>query len=378
MRVLILEDDPWIADLLKQIVLSLCPGAQVDCQSRVGDALAAWKRQAAQLVIADWHLPDGNGTQLLEAVRQRSQDIPLVMVTARADRDSVLAIRPLNISAFISKPFQVPKVIASLQPLLANAQSIAGEVDHAGDFLQQLARLTDDALELPLRESLYQRLRDVPQPFDNLQQLGDLWQNDPAVHARLIAAANSGNYNSAGQPCVTLNEAVQRLGQATAINLVQGLALRPQAVLSDPELQRQGDAHFVHALRLRKRIAELARSSRVDPAPLHSAALLQRMGELALLDQAQRWRSAGRELDEQTLNTALQRHSSQLANRLKAHWRLPIALRELIGACYALPPGNTRRDTVVMRLASAELLGAEAPEIERLRRLAGLARTDAR
>ena len=71
-------------------------------------------------------------------------------------------------------------------------------------------------------------------------------------------------------------------------------------------------------------------------------------------------------------------HSSQLANRLKAHWRLPIALRELIGACYALPPGNTRRDTVVMRLACAELLGAEAQEIERLRRLAGLARTSAR
>ena len=162
MRVLILEDDPWIADLLKQIVLSLCPGAQVDCQSRVADALAAWKRQAAQLVIADWHLPDGNGTQLLEEVRQRSKDIPLVMVTARADRDSVLTIRPLNISAFISKPFQVPKVIASLQPLLANAQTIAGEIDTVGDFFLHLETLADDALELPLRESLHQRLRDIP------------------------------------------------------------------------------------------------------------------------------------------------------------------------------------------------------------------------
>ena len=43
MRVLILEDDPWIADLLKQIVLSLRPGARVDCRTRVADALAAWQ-----------------------------------------------------------------------------------------------------------------------------------------------------------------------------------------------------------------------------------------------------------------------------------------------------------------------------------------------
>ncbi|MDH1731650.1 hypothetical protein N5F00_19325 [Pseudomonas chengduensis] len=42
MRVLILEDDPWIADLLKQIVLSLRPGARVDCRTPVADALAAW------------------------------------------------------------------------------------------------------------------------------------------------------------------------------------------------------------------------------------------------------------------------------------------------------------------------------------------------
>lgn len=42
MRVLILEDDPWIADLLKQIVLSLRPRARVDCQERVADAISAW------------------------------------------------------------------------------------------------------------------------------------------------------------------------------------------------------------------------------------------------------------------------------------------------------------------------------------------------
>jgi hypothetical protein len=42
MPALIRADDPWIADLLKQIVRSLRPGARVDCRTRVADALAAW------------------------------------------------------------------------------------------------------------------------------------------------------------------------------------------------------------------------------------------------------------------------------------------------------------------------------------------------
>ena len=372
MRVLILEDDPWIADLLKQIVLSLRPDARIDCQVRVADALAAWQREPAQLVISDWNLPDGPGTRLLEGIRQTDRAVPLVMVTARSDRDSVLAVRKLGISAFISKPFQVPKVLASLQALLANGEAQVQAPGTAENFLEHLQALSSDALDLPLRQALHRSLSSgEPRPTD-LRQLDEQWQNDPAVHARLIAAANSTAYNSASKPCISLSEALQRLGSATAFNLIQGLALRPVATLQDDDLRQLGDEHWQHAQRLRKRIGELATASRIDPAPLHSAALLQRMGELAVLYEAQRWRAANQPLDETTLHSALQHHSSQLANRLKARWRLPTPLRELIGACYALPPGNTRRDPVVMRLANAELQCAEPLELERLRRLAGM------
>ena len=111
---------------------------------------------------------------------------------------------------------------------------------------------------------------------------------------------------------------------------------------------------------------------------MSSAALLQRMGELAVLYQAQCWRHAGQALDDETLGSALQRCSGDLANRLKSHWRLPTPLRELIGACYALPPGNSKRDPVIMRLACAELQGGSEQELDRLYRLAGIDRGTAR
>ncbi|WP_350646579.1 hypothetical protein [Pseudomonas sp. HY13-MNA-CIBAN-0226] len=43
MRVMILDDDPWISDLLKQLVLSIRPVAQVDCFTDVASALDAWE-----------------------------------------------------------------------------------------------------------------------------------------------------------------------------------------------------------------------------------------------------------------------------------------------------------------------------------------------
>ncbi|WHS63116.1 hypothetical protein [Pseudomonas sp. G2-4] len=58
MRVMILDDDPWISDLLKQLVLSIRPVAQVDCFIDVASALDAWQPSTYQLVMADWSLPD--------------------------------------------------------------------------------------------------------------------------------------------------------------------------------------------------------------------------------------------------------------------------------------------------------------------------------
>src|SRR5690606_10735745 len=124
--------------------------ARIDCQSLVADAVDAWQREPAQLVIADWNLPDGPGTQLLERIRQTDTQVPLVMVTARADRNSVLGVRRLGISAFISKPFQVPKILASLEPLLKQSQAQAASVPATGDFLQHLATVDGEQLDLPL------------------------------------------------------------------------------------------------------------------------------------------------------------------------------------------------------------------------------------
>ena len=377
MRVMILEDDPWIADLLKQIVLSLRPGAKVACLERLSDALLDWQQHGADLVIADWNLPDGQGTRLLEQIRQHDRQLPLLMVTARTDRASVLEVRPLGISAFIGKPFQVPKVLECLEKLLPadNPQDPAEQIEPAGDFLAHLAGLPASALDLPLNRSIRDLLlQSCKGEQPGLRELAEDWQHDPALSARLLAVANSSAYNGGGRPCLSLLEALQRLGGATSLNLAMALALRQSSALQNAQLRMLADEHLGAAERLAEKSVALARQCHLDPAPLYCAALLHRMGELCVLYLAQAWENSGGSLSEAQVRQALEQFSAPFAIAIKARWQLPMALRELIGACYGLPSNNVKQANILMRLASSELdAHPDSHEQARLRRLAGLA-----
>lgn len=377
MRVMILEDDSWIADLLKQIVLSLRPDCQVVCLSSVSAALQEWQQRPADLVISDWNLPDGPGTRLLEQVRRDNSSTPLVVITGRSDRASVMAVRALKINAFISKPFQAAHVAASLETLLPpdidQPPPQADDAQH--DLLAHLYSLPSNELQLPLNAQVRDRLL---QSFKgeqiDLRQLASEWQQDPALSVRLLGVANSSAYNAGGKPCSNLLEALQKLGAKNSLNLAMGLALRQSSALQNPMLSLFAQAHLDSTEQLIERSTRLARQCAMDPAPFHCAALLHRMGELCVLYQAQVWEDSGQSFSEEQIMQALDQFSGPFAISIKAQWQLPMQLRELIGACYALPSSNVKRENILMRLAACELnTNHDDPEQARLRRLAGLA-----
>lgn len=380
---MILEDDHWIADLLKQIVLSLRPHAEIVCLGSVAEALTDWQQHPSDLLISDWNLPDGEGTRLLKQVRQQNRDVPLVMISGRTDRNSVVEVRALGINAFISKPFQASRVAASLDQLLPAAETeteteTENHSAHAvsdADFVAYLKKLPASELDLPLSKGIRDRLL---QSFKgeqlSLRELAEDWRHDPALNARLLTVANSSAYNAAGRPCIGLLEALQKLGAATSLNLAMGLALRQSSTLDNPLLRSLADAHLDASEQLAETSMALARQCSLDPAPFHSAALLHRMGELCVLYLAQAWEKRGHSLGEEQVVQALGQFSSPFAIAIKARWQLPMVLRDLIGACYALPNNSVKRAAVLMRLAACEQDPlADSKDQARLRRLAGLA-----
>lgn len=356
-----------------QLVESASPGAQVDWQLDVMSAQAAFDAGTFDLVLCDWNLPSQPGLDLVDHVRGRGDKIPVVMITGRSDRASVIAARTHGADAFIIKPFQVDRVLALITRYLTAMPAPADAP--APDLPVYLAGLTDAALELPVLHGIRQGVAMLgDQDAPDLRALADEWEHEPALSLRLITLANSAAYNRQASVCPTLVEALLRLGWKTSINVATAMALQRSTRIEDPRLERRAQRQMELAEEAGERVFELAHRVHIDPSACHTAALLHRLGELCVLFHIQHWQNQyALRADDEHIDAALAQFSRPFADRIKAHWHLPMPVRELIGAVYVLLPGTSRQEKYLMRVAG-NLVYADlsSEEDARIRRLAGL------
>lgn len=110
MRILVIEDEPLLADAI--CVHLKKAGHAVDWMDRLGDAAAALDTTDYGLVLLDLHLPDGRGLDLLKQRRAKGDKRPVIICTARDQiRDR---IEGLNAGAddYLVKPFDLDELIA--------------------------------------------------------------------------------------------------------------------------------------------------------------------------------------------------------------------------------------------------------------------------
>jgi HD-like signal output (HDOD) protein len=212
----------------------------------------------------------------------------------------------------------------------------------------------------------------------DLRQLEKLFSREPQITACLIAAANSAALQQ-GEPCMTLRQALPRLGLAHSLNLVLGLAIQRNAQLKDSRLAELAASTCARALQSADLAYWLASELQLDAERCFTAGLLHNIGELALLRSLQDWLDAGGELTDQMIRHNLQRRAAGFGSALRIHWRLPIALRELIAAFYSLGSGVFSREALVLNLVNQALsLGNQQQPTELLEaRCARLLRLDA-
>lgn len=78
---LILEDLPESQDMLREVAQTAFPGIQVCCESDVSGALEVINLFPFDLALIDLSLPDGNGTQVVEAMAVKFPDSMIVVAT---------------------------------------------------------------------------------------------------------------------------------------------------------------------------------------------------------------------------------------------------------------------------------------------------------
>jgi len=108
-RILIVDDDASVRDILRQIVTLY--GYQAVLAESAKDAVGILTRQAIDLVMLDLQMPDITGDQFLDFIRKKGFQTPVVVVSAHVDVEMARHLGSVGISGIVSKPFEVDRVI---------------------------------------------------------------------------------------------------------------------------------------------------------------------------------------------------------------------------------------------------------------------------
>jgi DNA-binding response OmpR family regulator len=121
-RILAVEDDERIRTAVK---LALEDEGWTVEEAESGEiAIEAFHRQPADVVLIDIMLPGIDGFEVCRTIR-RSSDVPIVMVTARADTHDVVAGLEAGADDYLTKPFAPKELSARIRALLRRVRPSA-------------------------------------------------------------------------------------------------------------------------------------------------------------------------------------------------------------------------------------------------------------
>ena len=121
--VLVVDDASFIRDLVKKCLRNYFPGIKIEDAVNGRKAQAMLSRDAFDLVLCDWEMPEMSGLELLTWCREQEhlKTLPFIMVTSRGDKENVVQAIQAGVSDFVSKPFTNEQLLTKVKKALTKA-----------------------------------------------------------------------------------------------------------------------------------------------------------------------------------------------------------------------------------------------------------------
>jgi len=199
-RVLVVDDEPTVREVVVGYLRR--DGHEVGEAEDGPTALALLDGEEFDLVVLDMMLPGVNGLDILRHIRAKG-DMPVIMLTARAEESDRVAGLELGADDYVVKPFSPRELAARVNGVLRRATPKAAAVSDTLEFdglvidnRSREVRLAGELVEMTPKEfDVLAHLAGSPrQVFSRADLLRDVWQSSPdwqdpatvTVHVRRI------------------------------------------------------------------------------------------------------------------------------------------------------------------------------------------------
>ena len=137
-QILVVDDEPAILSTLKK-ALSL-EGYAVDVAGGMGVARTRLAKGAYDVVLLDVALPDGDGIELLEAMRTDGNDVAAIMMSGHATIDAAVRATRLGALDFLEKPLSTDRLLLVIDNTLrlVRAEEEARELKAEAGYFDEL------------------------------------------------------------------------------------------------------------------------------------------------------------------------------------------------------------------------------------------------
>lgn len=118
-RILIVDDEKWVCDLVQRYLEQ--DGYEVQTANNGEKALARFDSFHPDLMILDWMLPKLDGLDVARRVRSKS-DVPIIMLTARADETHRIEGLDSGADDYVVKPFSARELEVRVRAVLRRSR----------------------------------------------------------------------------------------------------------------------------------------------------------------------------------------------------------------------------------------------------------------
>jgi len=221
-RVLFVDDESSVLNIIRDTLFQT--DFEICTAQSAQEAIELMEHEHIDLLITDIRMPDMDGIQLLETVKNKWPSIIRVMLCGYVDESTALqALTNGLVTTYFPKPWDTAELKDDIIRLLKFHKTFKNE---------KIVNLMNSLERLPSLPMLYQYFMSAFHREATFDEFAEIIKQDVSVATKILHIANSAFYRRLGEPTASIEHAIMTMGLNAIKNIVLAVTLATQKPLN--------------------------------------------------------------------------------------------------------------------------------------------------